>query len=70
MDLKGGQITIREILQNQEARAVLEEELPAFINHPLIKNAHNMTLDYVERITKPYISQKKLMRIKNKLLDI
>ena len=44
MDLKNYEITIGEVLQNPKARALMEKELPQFMNHPLLPFLKNTTL--------------------------
>lgn len=47
MDLKNYQVTVREILANPAAKAVIRRELPAVLNSPLLSFAQNMTLRQV-----------------------
>lgn len=47
MDLRNLQITVREILVNPAARAVVQRELPGILNSPLLSFAQNMTLQAV-----------------------
>ena len=36
MNLKNGQITVGEVLSNPNARALLQREYPALLNHPML----------------------------------
>ena len=47
MNLKNGQITVGEVLSNPNARALLQREYPALINHPMLGMARGMTLNQV-----------------------
>ncbi len=47
MDLRQYQITVREILANPAAKAVIRRELPEIANSPLLLFAQNMTLQAV-----------------------
>lgn len=47
MDLKNGNITVREILSNKQAKALLERELPEIMCSPLIALASSMRLNQV-----------------------
>ena len=44
MDLKNYQVTVREILTNPAAKAVIRRELPEVMNSPLLSFAQSMTL--------------------------
>ena len=47
MDLKNYQVTVREILANPAAKAVIRRELPEVMNSPLLSFAQSMTLRQV-----------------------
>lgn len=47
MDLKNGNITVREILGNPQAKALLERELPQVMSSPLLAMASSMKLNQV-----------------------
>ena len=47
MNLKNGQITVGEVLSNPNARALLQREYPALLNHPMLGMARGMTLNQV-----------------------
>jgi hypothetical protein len=47
LDLRNNQITVREILANPAARAVVMHELPEVYNSPLLGFAKGMTLAQV-----------------------
>lgn len=45
MDLRGGTITLKEILAHPEARALVEREFPGLLRHPLAGNFLGLTLN-------------------------
>ena len=47
LDLKNYQVTVREILTNPAAKAVIRRELPEVMNSPLLSFAQSMTLRQV-----------------------
>ena len=47
MDLKNYQVTVREILTNPAAKAVIRRELPEVMTSPLLSFAQSMTLRQV-----------------------
>lgn len=47
MNLNNYQITVRELLSNPKAVAILEQELPDLLHHPMLGFAKNMPLKKV-----------------------
>ena len=48
MKLRNGEITIREILMNPEAKKIMQKELPQYMNNPMLMTmAQNMSLRQV-----------------------
>lgn len=45
MDLRGGTITLKEILAHPKARALVEREFPGLLRHPLAGNFLGLTLN-------------------------
>ncbi len=44
MNLKNGNITLNELLNNDESKKILFEEFPRYKNHPMIYALGNVTL--------------------------
>lgn len=47
MNIRGGNITVREIMQNPKGMAIMRREFPNLINTPMFKLAQGMTLNKV-----------------------
>lgn len=47
MNIRGGNITIREIMQTPKGMAIMRREFPRLINTPMFKMAQGMTLNAV-----------------------
>ena len=45
MDLRGGNITVAELLKNPRAKAILFQEFPMLKNHPMAHLAHRITVN-------------------------
>ncbi|MEA5010595.1 MAG: hypothetical protein VB100_02600 [Angelakisella sp.] len=45
MDLRNGNITLGEIMQNPKARAAVNREFPGILNHPFARRFYGMTLN-------------------------
>lgn len=45
MDLKNGNITIGELLNNPSAKALLAQEFPGMMRHPMMHMAGKITLN-------------------------
>lgn len=67
MDLREGQITVREILQNPKARALLEREFPALMRSPMLHMASTMPLYVVMNNARRYLSPQKLQQLVSQL---
>lgn len=63
MNLREGQITVREILRNPSARALLEREFPALMRSPMLHMASTMPLYIVINNARRYLSQQKLRQL-------
>lgn len=44
MNLRENKITLGELMQNPNAKTILEQELPRYMNHPMLKFAYSMPL--------------------------
>lgn len=47
MDIRNGEITVGELLQNKEVVWFLRQNYPFILMHPMVKNSHSMTLNEV-----------------------
>lgn len=63
MELRNGKITVKEILANPEAKALLMKEFPHLINHPMMRMARNMSLKKLLRYAEDVVPKEKLRRI-------
>lgn len=63
MDLKNGNITVGELLQNEKARSLFGRISPISMNSPIIKSNRNMTLNQLVRRAKRWMPQKKIDQI-------
>ena len=70
MDLRNGQITLRELLNNPKSYQILRRESPISLNHPLVRRAGNMTLNQLLGLGKGRIPQGKINRILDELRNI
>ena len=70
MNLKNGQITVGEVLSNPNARALLQREYPALINHPMRGMARGMTLNQVLGMARGKVSQQQVNRLFEQLSRI
>ncbi len=70
MNLKNGQITVGEVLSNPNARALLQREYPALINHPMLGMARGMTLNQVLGMARGKVSQQQVNRLFEQLSRI
>ena len=52
MDLKGDQITVRELLSNPGAKKILERRFPAIMKSPMVAMAGDMKLSTVVSLAK------------------
>ncbi|WP_458862172.1 hypothetical protein [Acidaminobacterium chupaoyuni] len=71
MDLRNNQITIRELLQQPQARMLLQREFPQVFRNPLLlSSAQNMTLQNVIRQAEKFVPQAKIQEILKQLQAI
>ena len=63
MNLKNYQITVGEVLQNPQAKAMLQKELPMVMRHPMLPMANAIPLKDVGG----YVSQRKMQNILDQL---
>lgn len=67
MELRNNQITVREILANPNAKAILQRELPNITGSVWLKYALDMPLKQVLRYAEGKFSRDKLARILEEL---
>lgn len=67
MELRNNQITVREILANPNAKAILQRELPDLMGSVWLKYALDMPLRQVLRYANGQIPRDKLTRILEEL---
>lgn len=67
MELRNNLITVREILANSNAKAILQRELPDIMGSVWLKYALDMPLKRVLRYAEGKISRDKLARILEEL---
>lgn len=60
MNIRGGNITIAEIMQNPGGRAIIKREFPRLIGTPMFRMAQNMTLSRVASHWGHHIGQAKV----------
>lgn len=58
MDLRSYQITIRELLADPAARAVLARRFPQVIHRPIVAKSGAMTLERAMKLGAAYVPQK------------
>ncbi|MBE7030022.1 MAG: hypothetical protein E7409_01180 [Ruminococcaceae bacterium] len=63
MDLRNNQITVKELLANPQARALIEGEFPGLLQNPVVHMATNMTLQQVLKSAARFTDQQKLDRV-------
>jgi hypothetical protein len=62
--------TVREVIENDRARAVLEKHLPGASNHPLLPQAWYMTLREVSMYPESGMAADKYQAILDDLAEI
>jgi len=61
MKLRNGEITIREILMNPEAKKIMQKELPQYMNNPMLMTmAQNMSLRQVVGYSRGKVPKEKI----------
>ena len=58
MDLRGKQITVGELLDDPNARAVFQRRFGKFMNHPMVGAARSLSLAQLQEMAAVYIPQK------------
>ena len=67
MDLHNYQITIGEILQNQQARALVQRQVPGLLGHPMLPMVQGMQLRQAVGFARKYASQRQIDEVLSQL---
>lgn len=67
MNLRNGQITVRELLANPQVWMILQQEYPNLYRHPMIKMAQGMSLNQLLWMAKGKIPQNQINHILEEL---
>lgn len=70
MNLKNNNITVGELLSNPKSKAILTQEFPEYVNHPLVNFVSYMPLKKVLDYSKGKVSQDKIIKTLEKLKKI
>lgn len=70
MNLRNGNITVREILSNPKAKQLLMTELSGYVNPQMLSFASGMTLNNVLVFAKGRVAQNKVDDLLAKLKEI
>ncbi len=57
MNLKNNHITLRELLAEPKAKAVLERRFPEAIHLPIVAMSGNLTLERILKLVSAYVPQ-------------
>ena len=60
MDLKHNKITVGELMDHPNTRAVLQRRFPMLMKHPLMGAARTITLEQILSVAQAYVPQKKI----------
>ena len=67
MDLKHNKITVGELMDHPNTRAVLQRRFPMVVKHPLMGAARTITLGQILSVAQAYVPQKKIDETLNEL---
>ena len=67
MDLKRIKITVGELLDHPNTRAVLQKRFPMVMKHPMMGAARTITLEQILSVAQAYVPQKKIDETLNEL---
>lgn len=70
LNLRNGQITVREVLNNPNARQVINQELPGILNHPMLGLAQGMSLNTVIGFARKRVPPWKINRLVGRLKEL
>ena len=67
MDLRHNKITVGELMDHPNTRAVLQRRFPMVVKHPLMGAARTITLEQILSVAQAYVPQKKIDETLNEL---
>lgn len=67
MDLKHNKITVGELMDHPNTRAVLQKRFPMVMKHPMMGAARTITLEQILSVAQAYVPQKKIDETLNEL---
>ena len=67
MDLRNGNIKVRELMSNPGARDILRREFPGVFGSPMFRMAQNMSLDQVIRRVRGSVPPDKITEVIDQL---
>ncbi len=67
MNLRNYEITVGEVLQNPQARALLSRELPLVMRHPALNAARAVPLKDLLPVAGRYVPQRRIQSILKEL---
>lgn len=70
MDLKGNQITVKELLDYEGAKNVLQRLVPQLLNHPMLGMAKGMSLEKVLSMVGSLVSQEQIQNLLDELKKV
>ena len=70
MDLKNGNITLRELMANPQAKALLQREFPQFASGPMLMLGKNMSLNSILSHARGKVPQPQLDRVLRQLREL
>lgn len=70
MDLKNNNITLGEVLKNNQAKKVLQNEFKEYFNSPLFSFAKKMSIQKLLQLAKGKVPDDKINKILNELKNI
>ena len=70
MDLRNGNITLRELLANPRAKALLTREFPQFTSGPMLMMGKNMSLSRILGHARGRVPQQQLDRVLRQLQEL
>jgi len=70
LDLKGNQITVKELLDHEGAKNVLQRLVPQLLNHPMLGMAKGMSLEKVLSMVGSLVSQEQIQNLLDELRKV
>lgn len=70
MDLRNGQITLGELLDNPKSRAVLQRRFGTLLQHPMVAMARKMSLNNLAEMARKKLPQSTIEDTYNELKSL